>query len=36
VRMDNSVLYGNANYLSLAMHGLAFYGIGAGIAGLWP
>ncbi len=35
VRMDNSVLYGNATHLSLLLHGFAFYGVGAGIAGLW-
>jgi hypothetical protein len=36
VHMDNSVLYGNATQLSLLLHGFAFYGLGAGIAGLWP
>jgi hypothetical protein len=36
VRFDNSVLYGNATLASLLLHGLAFYGIGGGIVGLWP
>lgn len=36
LRMDESVLHGNASLVSVAVHGLAFYGLGAGIAGLRP
>jgi len=36
LRMDDSVLHGNASLLSVAVHGLAFYGLGAGLAGLRP
>jgi hypothetical protein len=36
LRIDESVLHGNASLLSIAVHGLAFYGLGAGLAGLRP
>jgi hypothetical protein len=36
LRFDDTVLHGNASLLSVALHGLAFYGIGAGLAGLRP
>jgi hypothetical protein len=36
IHFDNSVVYGNATPLSIAFHGFAIYGIGAGVAGLWP
>lgn len=36
IHFDNSVLYGNATPISIALHGVAIYAIGAGVVGLWP
>ena len=34
--LDNTVLHGNATATWVGLHTVAFYAIGAGIAGLWP
>jgi len=36
LRFGDSVLHGNASLLSVAVHGLALYGLGAGLVGLRP
>jgi hypothetical protein len=34
LRLDDTVLHGNASLVSLALHGVAIYALGAGLAGL--
>jgi hypothetical protein len=34
--LDSSIVYGNANLLSVIMHGLAIYQFGVGARGMLP
>jgi hypothetical protein len=36
LQVDNSVLHGNADTVSLVLHGFALYGIGSGLYGVRP
>lgn len=36
LHLDNTVLHGNASTIWTVLHAFALYGIGAGIAELWP
>jgi hypothetical protein len=36
LQLDDTILHGNASLVSLALHGLAIYALGAGLAGLRP